>query len=198
MLKYHLRKQTEKIVYKQEAKTHYNTLRHNIIPAVEKYYGKTATYLAFFDYIFVEKKQMKTNNENSIRDMRKKDVIESFFKSLKEVRKPRPFATQNEIIQHAMKGEAPRFYVTFENARRFVSMLMRKKKLPIINENKLAMYKEIYKRYIERVKDCSRRYKYLILETIIEEPAPSFYLDHETFRDIVYRTIRKRQLSQYT
>jgi ABC-type dipeptide/oligopeptide/nickel transport system permease subunit len=38
----------------------------------------------------------------------------------------------------------------------------------------------------------------IILETIIEEPARSFYLDHETFRDIVYRTIRKRQLSQYT
>ena len=50
--------------------------------------------------------------------------------------------------------------------------------------------KEIYRRYMQRVKDCSKRYKYVILEQIIEEPAPSFYLDEETFRGIVYRTLR--------
>lgn len=133
--------------------------------------------------------------ENSVRDMRKQDVIDCFYKSLKEVRKTKPFATQNEVIEHALKSQAPRFYVTFENARRFVSLLLRKKKLPIINENKLAMYKEIYNRYIKRVKDCSKRYKYYILEKIIEEPAPSFYLDEETFRGIIYRTMRKRQLA---
>lgn len=86
--------------------------------------------------------------------------------------------------------KAPRFYVTFENARRFISMLARKKKLPLINSNKLAMYKEIYRRYVQRIKDDSRRYKYMILEQIIEEPAPSFYLDEDTFRGIVYRTLR--------
>ena len=86
--------------------------------------------------------------------------------------------------------KAPRFYVTFENARRFISMLSRKKKLPLINKNKVAMYKEIYQRYIKRVKDSSKRYKYVILEQIIEEPAPSFYLDEETFRGIVYKTLR--------
>ena len=86
--------------------------------------------------------------------------------------------------------KAPRFYVTFENARRFISILSRKKKLPLINPNKVAMYKEIYHRYIKRVKDSSKRYKYIILEQIIEEPAPSFYLDEETFRGIVYKTLR--------
>lgn len=134
--------------------------------------------------------------ENSVRKMRKQDVINSFYKSLKEIRKEKPYATQNDVIEHAMKGEAPRFYVTFENARRFVSMLMRKKKLPVINENKLAMYKEIYNRYIQRVKDCTKRYKYLILEKIIEEPAPSFYINEETFRSIVYRTLRKREVAR--
>jgi hypothetical protein len=82
--------------------------------------------------------------------------------------------------------------VTFENARRFVSLLVLKKKLPITNENKAEMYKEIYRRYIKQVKDCNKRYKYLILEKIIEEPAPSFYLEEETFRGIIYRTLRER------
>lgn len=126
----------------------------------------------------------------SVREIRKKDVLNSFFESLREVRKTRPYATQDEVIKHAVNMKAPRFYVTFENARRFISILSRKKKLPLINPNKVAMYKEIYHRYIKRVKDSSKRYKYIILEQIIEEPAPSFYLDEETFRGIVYKTLR--------
>ena len=132
---------------------------------------------------------METTINDNVRNMRKQDVVNSFFESLKEVRKTRPFATQDEIIRHAANGNAPRFYVTFENARRFVSLLARKKKLPLINTNKLAMYKEIYRRYRKRVKECGERYKYIILDEIIREPAPSFYLDIETFRGIVYKTL---------
>ena len=135
---------------------------------------------------------MENRVYENVRDIRKQDVLNSFFESLKEVRKNKPYATQDEVIKHAVKSKAPRFYVTFENARRFVSLLSRKKKLPLMNSNKLAMYKEIYRRYAQRVKDCSKRYKYVILEQIIEEPAPSFYLDENTFRGIVYRTLRER------
>lgn len=136
---------------------------------------------------------MKNTINYSVREMRKQDVINSFYESYKELKKSKPFATQNEVIEYAVKSEAPRFYVTFENARRFVSLLLRKKKLPIVNENKLEMYKEIYRRYIKQVKDCNKRYKYLILEKIIEEPAPSFYLEEETFRGIIYKTLRNRK-----
>ena len=132
---------------------------------------------------------MKTKIVEDVRDIRKRDVVNSFFESLKEVRKTRPFASQDEIIRHAANSKAPRFYVTFENARRFVSLLARKKSLPLSNTNKQAMYKEIYRRYKKRVKECGERYKYIILDEIIREPAPSFYLDIETFRGIVYKTL---------
>lgn len=132
---------------------------------------------------------METLINDSVRNIRKQDVVNSFFESLKEVRKTRPFASQDEIIRHAANSKAPRFYVTFENARRFVSLLARKKSLPLSNTNKQAMYKEIYRRYKKRVKECGERYKYIILDEIIREPAPSFYLDIETFRGIVYKTL---------
>ncbi len=130
--------------------------------------------------------------KNSLRETRKQDIVNCFYDSYKKLKKSRPFATQDEVIEQAMKSEAPRFYVTFENARRFVSLLSRKKKLPISNTNKLAMYKEIYRRYNQRVEDKDKRYKYIILERIIEEPAPSFYIEEETFRGIVYKTLRNR------
>ena len=135
---------------------------------------------------------MKNTMKNSIREIRKQDVVNSFYNSCKELRKSKPYATQNEMMEYAAKSKAPRFYVTFENARRFISMLSRKKELPIINENKVAMYNEIYKRYVQQVKDCNKRYKYLILEKIIEEPAPSFYVDEETFKSIIYKALRNR------
>ena len=133
---------------------------------------------------------MENTFDITVRDIRRQDIIDSFFNSLKELRKTRPFVTQNEVIEHAARSTAPRFYVTFENARRFVSLLMRGKRLPIVNKNKVEMYKEIYRRYKARLKDCNKRYRYIILESIIEEPAPSFYLDEETFRGIVYRSLR--------
>ena len=135
---------------------------------------------------------MKNTINNSVREMRKQDVINSFYESYITLKKTKPFATQNEVIEYAVKSEAPRFYVTFENARRFVSLLLRKKKLPIVNENKIEMYKEIYRRYIKQMKESNKRYKFLILEKIIEEPAPSFYLEEETFRGIIYKTLRNR------
>lgn len=133
---------------------------------------------------------MENTIKNSVRDIRRQDVVNSFFGSLKELRKTKPFVSQSEVIEHASKSSAPRFYVTFENARRFVSLLMRKKELPITNKNKVEMYKEIYRRYRKQAQECDSRYKYLILEDIIEEPAPSFYIDEETFRGIVYRALR--------
>ena len=131
----------------------------------------------------------------SVRNMRKKDVISAFFETMKEVRTSNPLATQNEIIETAVKRNAPRFYVTFENARRYISLMTRKKRLPLVNKNKMEMYREIYNRYLKRIKETSSHYRYVILEKIIEEPAPSFYLDEETFRGIIYKTLRERKVS---
>ena len=54
------------------------------------------------------------------------------------------------------------------------------------------MYKELYRRYMKQCKGNTGNYS--ILESIIEEPAPSFYLDAGSFRGIVYRTLGQRAL----
>lgn len=138
---------------------------------------------------------MVNSLRSTVRELRKQAVVETFFETMKNFKQKNPFATQEEIIGEAVKNKAPRFYVTFENARRFVSLLARKKRLPLVNKNKIEMYKELYRRYMkhiqENLENCSTKH-YTILEHIIEEPAPSFYLDEETFRCILYKTLRKR------
>ena len=124
---------------------------------------------------------------NAIKHLRNNNIVENYFETLKN----NPSKRIEEIFRITAKSSAPMFYVTFENARRFISLLMRGKRLPVTNSNKRKMYMEIYRRYRERVKDSDARYKYLILEDIIKEPAPSFYLNEETIRQIVYTTLRK-------
>ena len=133
---------------------------------------------------------MENTFDITVRDIRRQDIIDSFFNSLKELRKTRPFVTQNEVIEHAARSTAPRFYVTFENARRFVSLLMRGKRLPIVNKNKVEMYKEIYRRW--RARQKGGRNRYLVLADIILEPAPSFYLSEDRIKGCYYRSMRKK------
>ena len=70
--------------------------------------------------------------------------------------------------------------------------MVKNRRLPIKNKNKIEMYKELYRRYMKQCK--GKVGNYTILESIIEEPAPSFYLDAGSFRGIVYRTLGERSL----
>ena len=137
---------------------------------------------------------METMSDLSVGEMRKQAIIDTFFETLKKCRKIDPFATLEKIIEKAANTKAPRFFVSFENARRFVSMLVRNKRLPLVNKNKVELYKELFRRYKKQRQEdfTSRVINYTLLEKIIEEPAPSFYLDTETFRCLLYKALRER------
>lgn len=137
---------------------------------------------------------MNKNLYKSIREQRKEAVINTFFETVKKMSATNPFVTNREIVAKAVNEKAPRFFVNYESARRFISLMARKKKLPVVNKNKLAMYKEIYRRYKEQSKGELGHYK--TLEKILEEPAPSFYLDESTFQGIVYKTLRERNYTK--
>lgn len=124
--------------------------------------------------------------------MRKDAVVKTFFETVKKMKSKNEKVTQEEIFSDASKCAAPRFFVTFEIARRLISAMVNKRRLPIKNKNKIEMYKELYRRYIKQSK--GQIGNYTILESIIEEPAPSFYLDAGSFRGIVYRALSQRTL----
>lgn len=101
----------------------------------------------------------------------------------------------DEIMSNVAKGPAPRFYVTYENARRFVSLLERGKSLPLTNKNKIEQYEEIFRRWCKRLKGkkSGNRKKFYVLEDIILEPAPSFYLSKDRISGSYYRSNRKKR-----
>ena len=138
---------------------------------------------------------MNNNFDKTIREQRKDAVINTFFETVKKMSAKNPYVTNKGILAKAIREEAPRFFVNYESARRFISLMVRRKKLPVINKNKRAMYAEIYRRYKERCKGEAGHYK--MLEEILEEPAPSFYLDKSTFQGIIYKTLRERHTATF-
>lgn len=121
---------------------------------------------------------------------RKNDVLHAYHNSMKSLGCIASYTSQETIISNAMKMGAPRFYTTFEKARRFVSLLERNRKLPLSNSNKIDMYNEIHRRYQECKKNGCIGYS--VLENIINQPAPSFYMNATTFRDLVYKKLNNK------
>jgi hypothetical protein len=119
--------------------------------------------------------------------MKGKDVVNALYKAMSENSDKKVL----ESFDIARKMEAPRFYVTFDTARRFVSMLDRGLELPLKNENKKRMYQELYNRLKKKRGD--KKLCYQLLEEIITSPAPEFYMDFETFEQVFYKTIRSKK-----
>ncbi|MBQ6694347.1 MAG: hypothetical protein IJN24_05700 [Bacteroidaceae bacterium] len=138
---------------------------------------------------------MNYNYNKPKSDGRKEAVIEAFFRSMKKMTENNPAVTQREIVENAVKSSAPRFFTSYENARRLISLMIRKKRLPIANKNKIEMYKEIYRRFIKMSREnITRHGRYSLLEKIIYSPAPSFYMDCNTFQALLYKALRERNI----
>lgn len=119
--------------------------------------------------------------------MKGEDVVNTLYKAMSE----NPDKKISDLFDIARKMEAPRFYVTFDVARCLVSMLDRGLELPLKNENKKRMYEELHRRL--RKKRGNKKGCYTLLEEIIASPAPEFYMDAETFRQVFYKTIRSKK-----
>lgn len=131
--------------------------------------------------------------ENYISELRRQHITDAFFEAIKSMRKFS--ATQDDIIRSVMMKGAPRFYVSYENARRYVSKIERGKPLGLKNKNTILMYQELHRRY-KAYKDKTGLVGYSILTKILQEKAPSYYIDLKTFREIIYSYYKERKKCQ--
>lgn len=102
-----------------------------------------------------------------------RDFREIFFKVIST----HPDMLYRDAYKVAAESGAPRFYCTYEQARRFVSLINRKRPLPLKQENKRRMYRDIYKKW-----KAAGYTTFKALHEIINSPAPAFYLANETVK----------------
>ena len=111
------------------------------------------------------------HNHRTLQMQKVRDFREALFKVIRT----HPDMLYRDACKVAVESEAPRFYCTYELAQRFVSLINRKRPLPLKQENKRRMYLELYRRW----KATGQR-SYSILHDIIMSPAPAFYLANDT------------------
>lgn len=100
-----------------------------------------------------------------------------------------------EFAEWLTAQPAPCFFVEFEDARKNVSLILRGKPTEVNLQNP---HSRVFIDIAERLKKhphyiSEKRYRYTPIMEILEEPAPSFYLNKETIRSLIYRKLREKR-----
>lgn len=120
-------------------------------------------------------------------------VKDLFFK----VKKQNPNLTIKQAVDIMMGLPAPKFFCSYENALRVVSLLHRGKNPNIKNPYKLAMYQGLYEKWLEKYGKGVEKKKFTIfkntLPEVIQSEAPSFYISKDTMICFISSSTRSEQ-----
>lgn len=89
----------------------------------------------------------------------------------------------------ALVAESPasRFWVSEERAAIVISAMAAGKPMPRMRSSKREMFEEIYRRYVALRERHPDRSVYELVTTIVNQPAPKFYLTPRTVGEFIYR-----------
>jgi hypothetical protein len=114
-------------------------------------------------------------------------VRDLYFK----VKKQNPNLTIKQVVEIMMGLPAPKFFCTYENALRIVSILHRGGDPKVKNPYKLAMYKDLYAKWLEKHGAGVPKKKFIVfkdtLPGVIQSEAPSFYISKDTMVGFISR-----------
>ena len=103
------------------------------------------------------------------------------------------FASMREAGRYASKHPAPRFFIEAEKASILVGRIMAKVSLINLNSNSRRLVWQLYYRYRQYLSEhpgCKLS-RERVLEEIVMEPAPEFYLEPQRARKILQKEIKK-------
>lgn len=117
-------------------------------------------------------------------------ILNVFYDTMSECRASGSISV-DELINRSMQKKAPKFFVCPSRTARFISLIHRGKPLPITNQRKIKMYHEIYSRLLKK---CGKGpIDYTLIEEVINEEAPEFYVCKEVFKKRIYIAINSRK-----
>lgn len=97
------------------------------------------------------------------------------------------FIVMPEIFQLVADSPASRFWVSEERAAIVISRMLSGKPMPRMRENKREMFEEIYRRFLILREQYPEKSIFELTATIVNQPAPKFYLTPRTVGEFIYR-----------
>jgi hypothetical protein len=92
---------------------------------------------------------------------------------------------KRHIYEMIVKFKAPRFYIDFDTARIYITYRKKGAYPPQIRTEKRRMCDDLYNAYLQLEKEYPLWYSKDIISKVIMMPAPSFYINTQTARQII-------------
>lgn len=124
-----------------------------------------------------------------------RDLSAAYEKVIKAQGRQALFMSRSELVSMAVLNGAPKFYITYEMARRNVSALLRGLQPDCSNKLKLLMYADIARLTIDyqrRHKRYADDFNGALMCVLAESPAPRFYITVKSAYNILCRLQRQR------
>lgn len=117
----------------------------------------------------------------------------ALFRAYKKGLANNSFSNMQEAAEYARKQESPEFFICARTASLLIGRIMSHNSLADLNSYSRRRVWELYARYVEYLQahpDCTMT-RERILEELVEEPAPEFYIGGVLAKKIIYRELNK-------
>lgn len=125
-----------------------------------------------------------------------RDFLKVYEQVVKDCGKDAFFMSPRELVAKAVNSPAPKFYITYEMARRNVSALLRGQHTDCHNKLKMLMYADIARLtldYQRRHKRYSDDFNGALMAVLSEYQAPRFYISEKSAYNMLCTLRRQRQ-----
>ena len=126
------------------------------------------------------------------KEERDKDFLASYDFVIKKHGEKAPYLKRDELLLEAIMRPAKRFYVSEEQSFRIISKMLKGQGIGIRNPLKLQMYEEIFLR-VKQELEKSNLSTIEIIEKVINQSAPRFYIDIKSARILHYKLLNRRR-----
>lgn len=120
---------------------------------------------------------------------REKAIYETYRRGLEEGR----FASFRDAGEWVVRQPAPRFYIEARTVSLLVGMMERGKcphRLHASSRRLVRQMLDNYRAYMEAHPDCGMS-RERVMELLVEEPAPEFYITGDAARKIIRKEVRR-------
>jgi hypothetical protein len=118
-----------------------------------------------------------------INEQKEEDIRMAYKKAILSFGGRAPFIRKDRLVKKAMGFPAPRFYISYEEARRVMSRISKGAPVNIKRKEKRRMYQDLFNKFQEQRKN-GKGAPAALLEAINSE-APEFYINKEHFTRII-------------
>lgn len=118
---------------------------------------------------------------------RTSDLLRVYFRYLETCK----HVSMPDVFKNVVEMPASRFWVSASRAAVVVASIMRGDKLDYMRPNKREMFFEIHRRVVELRRSCSDWSIPKLIEAVIAQPAPKFYLAPGSARVLILKAKKK-------